>query len=93
MTEPSTQAKRIESWIAAGTITVLVGFASWTVHELAVVGDSLRSISERVSVNRENLDQLRFQVNESALRDANYVRETLHGLEERVLKLEDKARK
>lgn len=72
--------------------TIFVGFAGWSVRTDANLADTVRLVAQQVAVNRENLDQLRQQVNRREDRDDSFTRDALHTLDARISKLEDRAR-
>lgn len=72
--------------------TLFVGFVGWSVRTDAVQADTVRVVAQQVAVNRENLDQLRQQVNRREDRDDSFTKDALHTLDARITKLEDRLR-
>lgn len=92
MPDSAATVSRRTDWLLALLATIFVGFAGWTVSMISTAAESLRLTALQVAVNRENLDQLHIQVNRAEERDGAFIRESLHTLETRISKLEDRAR-
>lgn len=72
--------------------TLFVGFVGWSVRTDSVHAETVRMVAQQVAVNRENLDQLRLQVNRREDRDDSFTKDALHTLDARISKLEDRIR-
>ena len=92
MSEAAATVSRRTDWLLALLATLFVGFVGWTAKGMGSLADSIRTTALQVAVNRENLDQLHLQVNRREDRDDSFTRDALHTLDQRISKLEDRAR-
>lgn len=92
MSEAAATVSRRTDWLLALLATLFVGFVGWAVSGMAALAETIRVTAQQVAVNRENLDQLRLQVNRREDRDDSFTRDALHTLDQRISKLEDRAR-